>query len=151
MCIIIDANCAHKFKDSNCKDGTPVREWVVNGHGKIVIGGKLSTELNRSGLGSLISELSRIGKCVRVEEAKLDAEARHLSNLKILESDDPHIVAAARLSGARLLFSKDENLIRDFKNRNTVLNKVKGGGRVYKTCKNKNLLARDACGKRGCT
>ena len=45
------------------------------------------------------------------------------------ESDDPHVIALARLSGARLLYTRDNALKRDFQNKELLGGIVRG--RIY--------------------
>ena len=47
---------------------------------------------------------------------------------KLCRSDDPHVLALARVSGARLLFANDGRLIQDFQN-NDILRRPPG--KVY--------------------
>ena len=60
------------------------------------------------------------------------AEIRVLKEQGIYRSDDEHVLALAGVSGARLLFTNDPALEKDFKNRR-IINSGKGRGRVYTT------------------
>ena len=68
-----------------------------------------------------------------------------------VKSDDPHIIALAQVSGARLLYSNDKSLQQDFKNKDLINNPR---GKVYITneCRGnfssghkKLLVRRDLC------
>ena len=49
-------------------------------------------------------------------DRQVDDEARALASSEDLRSNDRHVLALARLSGARLLYSRDEALRDDFRN-----------------------------------
>ena len=57
-------------------------------------------------------------------------------------SDDPHVLALARVSGVRLLYRADKDLIADFKDKRFIDNPR---GRVYSSAANASLLARSVC------
>jgi len=50
-----------------------------------------------------------------VADSLVDDEARTLSKEACCRSNDEHVLALARLGGARLLYSRDEALREDFK------------------------------------
>ena len=52
-----------------------------------------------------------------------------------LQSNDAHVIALAQLSGARLLYTNDGDLQKDFRNKNLVDNPE---GKVYSTEAEKN-------------
>ena len=58
------------------------------------------------------------------------------------KSDDVHILALAKASGARLLYTGDKSLIQDFKNRKIINNP---SGKIYSDHRNRNLLTRNIC------
>jgi hypothetical protein len=61
-----------------------------------------------------LAGLSRAGR-LRVErKQRLQREQEHLDNLGACRSNDTHVLALARASGARLLFSRDQALHADF-------------------------------------
>jgi hypothetical protein len=60
-----------------------------------------------------------------------------LSDAGELKSDDPHIIALAKVSGARLLCSKDQNLHTDFGNR-VFIDKPRGN--IYQNQSHAKLL-----------
>ena len=116
MCAIVDAQVAHEvFGEAPSPAGDKFYQWLLKRPGRLVTGGKLTEELNRSPdfrvwaseakkAGILIEEDSR-----RVDERTIELEhdAKHVSN-------DPHVLALAQISGARLLFSNDRDLQEDF-------------------------------------
>lgn len=55
-----------------------------------------------------------------------------------IKSDDPHIIALALIAGVKVLVSKDNKLIADFKGHVS-------RGKVYKTKSHRHLLTKDTC------
>jgi hypothetical protein len=94
---------------------TEVFRWLNLG-GKIASGGKNLRELLGTKFKGLVIELERSGKLHRISDDEVDAEERIVSGDEVLTSDDPHVIALARVSGARVVFTEDEALIADFKN-----------------------------------
>lgn len=56
------------------------------------------------------------GRLRRENDDAVDQLAAELVESGACVSDDPHTIALAQISGARLLYSKDEDLRRDFRN-----------------------------------
>ncbi len=54
-----------------------------------------------------------------------------------LTSNDAHVIALARVSGARILFCRDTALEKDFRNPSVINNPR---GKIYKYKSHKNLL-----------
>lgn len=138
MCIIIDANEVKKLLDVNNDDMEQVRIWLSKS-GKIVysISGnsRQERELYRY-FPHRFLEYSRANKLIRVNHSDVEEEIKNLPKLK---SNDPHIVALARLKNVKVLVSGDKKLHNDFK-------KIAGGG-VYQRKKHKHLLTPDLCKK----
>ena len=65
-----------------------------------------------------------------VNKGKVDTRTEELREDQRLKSDDPHVIALAQVSGARLLYTNDEDLQKDFRNTNLVNNP---SGKVYST------------------
>jgi hypothetical protein len=148
MCIIVDANVAHKFTTPPHPDVRPIVSWLRNKKVKhrlprLVIGGKLREELRRAGkvIGSFLLELRRAGRLLDIADEEVDEETRAVMELlKELEekSDDPHVLALARVSGSRLLASDDSRsgLHALFKDKRF----LDPPGQVYKKAKHRHLL-----------
>jgi hypothetical protein len=139
MCLIIDANVAANIVNhGNHQDWISIRKWLTNPQRKsrLVIGGRLADELRAvAGMRRIIIELSRAGRVVEVDRVAMSQlEAVFAPSCS---SDDPHILAVAVLSGARLLCTNDSALISDFKNREFVPSPK---GRVYRSFRNRGLL-----------
>lgn len=119
--IIIDTCCAHKVFKTNKKDLVTIQNALLYGKKyqlQLVVGGKLRDEYTKVGyLKSILMELDRAGR-VRIEsDSQVAEEARELETLQIHLSNDLHVIALASISNARLLFTADDNLQKDFKNK----------------------------------
>lgn len=140
MCVIIDANVAHEFGSIPPHRGArPVMEWIANKNGRIAIGGKLSEELFKTRIKRWMLELIRNGSAVQYPNDKINSEAGGLDRAGSCTSDDSHIIALARRSGSRLLYTKDAKIQQDFKNKR-LLDRPRG--KIYSSRRNQDLLER---------
>ena len=139
MCVIIDANVAHQFGSPHAhQDAQPVLIWLNMRKGHLALGGKVTVELFRTPIRRWIRELLRSGVALLYDKADLDSAQDWVVASQQCQSDDTHIIALARVSGARLLYSSDARLVRDFKNR-ALLNTPRG--KVYSSYRNRRLLS----------
>lgn len=83
------------------------------------------------------NDLSYTLEDVSIEQRKMERSGFDLN------SNDPHALALAKISGARLLFTDDLALRKDFKDRK-ILGKGKRG-QVYSKKSHKHLLTDRAC------
>ena len=129
-------------------------EWLESPRGQLVIGGRLRTELNRNErLLGWLKSATRFGRVRTVSDDDVDERAKRLRREGICTSNDEHVLALALVSGARLLYTNDNALIADFKNREIIADPR---GRVYTTAKGaavtsahrRLLAARDLCRER---
>ena len=123
MCAIIDANVAHEVFGSNRPEaGQKFFEWVTTGIGRLVVGGKLLEELDKSsnGFRAVGQQLLFAGRMKIVDEGIVNAKTDQLLNEGLCGSDDQHIIALAQVSGARLLYTDDGDLQKDFKDRRLI-------------------------------
>ncbi len=140
MCVILDANVVREvFKAGDRHE--PAREFFspVNHRSfPLVAGGKVLREL----LGASKEfrewwpEAVRSGKARKVNDACVDTMAQRVKKEGKHVSNDPHVLALARISGARLLYTNDKDLQKDFKKLTT-----NPSGRIYTTLedrKNRN-------------
>lgn len=143
MCLIIDANIAHYFARPIRPEAVAVLKWIQDKGGSIVYGGQLATELANAGedVKSLIISLDRAGRAKRISDGQVSSETETIKALGCCCSNDPHIIAIARLSGARVLFSHDQNLHTDFKNAALINNPR---GQVYQNQTHARLLKHTA-------
>ena len=133
MCAIVDANVAHEvFGTSPQPAGEKFFEWLNEGIGRLVAGGKLLEELEASSkdFRAWASVAVGAGKLQIVNENAVDTKTNHIQSHGICKSNDPHVIALAQVSGARLLYSNDGNLQQDFKNKKLIDNPR---GKVYST------------------
>lgn len=148
MCLILDANVAHKFTIPPHADVKPVVVWFLNRKhlNRAALGGKLREELQRAGeaIRRFLAQLKRAGRLHEVPDADVDgAEAEvsaWLAEQGFTDADDPHIIALAQVSGSRLLVSADagSGLHDLFKDRRL----LKPPGKIYQTPKHRRLLWR---------
>ena len=149
MCIIVDANLASAvFSRPPADEMRPVIKWLFKGNGKLVHGGKLTKELLKvSKAGSALVELRKSRRAIDIEAEDPSAFAAALAWCKQrCRSDDPHVIAIARLSGARTLVTNDKKAMVDFKNRALV---PAPPGRIYQRAKHATKLLAHTRGCRG--
>ena len=142
MCIIIDANKLGTFlAEPVSPDAAPVHRWLDRG-GTLVYSteGKFSAEIGEKAKRKLAVYVQD-GTAKLVPWERLDDDLKAIRRLDI-RSDDPHVLALARASGARLLYTADQALINDFTD-HRIVNEPRG--KVYKRAANAALLTRAAC------
>ena len=125
MCAIVDANMASRFfGDPVDTDLRPLWDWIYSGRGMLVVGGQLAEELDQLGDARRLIrnwERARLAHVASHEEREeVEAETRRLQRTGQCRSDDPHVIALALVSGARLLCSADRLLHADFRNRELI-------------------------------
>ena len=154
MCAIVDANVGHEVfsEASQSEAGRYFYDWLIRRNGGIlVVGGDVLRELEPSAdFQRVFGERLLAGRARRIPDDIVDGETEALRALRVCRSNDEHVLALARVSGARLLFTNDRALQQDFRDTSIV-----GGtrGRVYTTRVNadvrpthRNLLSRtDLC------
>ena len=134
MCVIIDANVGNEFGPLT-DDARGIYEWVIAG-GRIASGGRLKTELLRTKFRQLYQPLLLAGRLIEYEGSEVKGVEKELIQSDLCNSDDPHVIALARVSDARTLFSRDVELHGDFCNRKL----LKPRGRVYQNRSHQHLL-----------
>src|SRR5438034_7703123 len=104
MCLIIDANYAHRVYPKPDKDGLVIQTALVDGRARLVYGGKLAEEYTMMvEFRRWLVGLSRAGRARKVSDAEVERVTTDLVRTGGYVSDDPHIIALARVSGVRLL------------------------------------------------
>ncbi|KKZ15070.1 MAG: hypothetical protein TH68_02415 [Candidatus Synechococcus spongiarum 142] len=141
MCAIVDTNAAHEVFGSNAGQDTEAGEgffqWLSCGKGKLVVGGKLKQELGGVPKFREWANMAVLsGKLVNIDDNCVNNKTKEVKEHDELQSDDPHIIALAQVSGARLLFSNDKRLHEDFRNPDIINNPR---GKIYSTLENKNF------------
>ncbi|MEZ5414866.1 MAG: hypothetical protein R3F03_11200 [Opitutaceae bacterium] len=104
---------------------------------QLVLGGRLEEEYllhkNRRGI---YLELARAGRLQKYPKDIVCADEAVVAALNI-KSDDPHVLALARVSGARVLCSLDKPLHDDFCNK-TIIDNPRG--KIWQNDAHKHLL-----------
>lgn len=145
MCAIVDANVASEVFGSHPQlAADKFLDWIEKEGGLLVVGGRLLGELEQSseGFRKWASVAVGAGKMKIVNESVVATKEKQIEHEGICQSNDPHVIALAQVSGARLLYSKDVDLQHDFKNKQLI---DKPRGKVYSApnhthlLKNKNL------------
>lgn len=142
MDVIIDANCsASALCPQPHAEFAPLMQAILNGSLRIQYGGtKLTEEYMRLGqVWKFLRVLDQAGRVAVVARAAVDEEEKRLAEECQLKSDDPHVLAIARISGARLLCSRDQALHQDFGNPQ-IINKPRG--KIYQCASHAKLLKR---------
>jgi len=163
MCVIIDADpsyvrtsLAHQFFSNPPDDKLkPVWDWLTepSQNGRLVTGGKAADELLKMGAPRrFIRALAQAGRLRLIPKAEVEAEQTIVLATELCQSDDPHIIALARVSGARVLCSHDKALHADFsakpprgKNPHLV---SKPRGKIYQNATHRHLLQHSAACRR---
>lgn len=142
MCAIVDMNAVGDlFAASTKSEFKPFFDWLL-GDGCVVYGGsKYRGELRKADkLYRLFMELKKTRRARESDDTKIDAEQQRIEHE--CSSDDPHIIALARVSGARILVLRaDRKLEQDFQTRKLVANPR---GRIYKNKSHWRLLRHDS-------
>lgn len=117
MCAIIDANVAGLFfLNPNHQDFSALRKWIFSGAGAMVTGGENLSELRKvTAAIPFLAELQRGGRLHVASPKEVAAEQKIVQKLGLCASDDAHVLALARVSGARLVCTHDGALQADFK------------------------------------
>lgn len=124
MCLIIDMNvlpCVFNEENANHANFKPVKDWILSGKGKMVVGGSTYfselAKLNK--IRKFYIALRKAGKAVVVEPAieidKLEEKLKEKFEHK--DFDDPHIVALLIVSGCQIICSNDARAFRFFQNK----------------------------------
>ena len=109
--------------------------------------GKLSKELfNRIASRRYLRALLQAGRAYQIPDATVQSEEQQVTASGHCRSDDPHVVALARVSGARTLCSHDRALHQDFRNPDLI---SMPRGRVYQNATHTHLLRHDYSCPRG--
>ena len=122
MCVIIDANIlSDVFGENRSEAGTKLFEWINNPKksGHLVLGGtKLRAESMPMHAFSVWWRRATLsGVATEIKAKEIDDLEKDLIAENSCDSDDEHIIALAIISGARLLYSNDEALEDDFRNK----------------------------------
>lgn len=140
MCLIVDANQRDAFFGRPPKpEYAPAVAWILSdtAGGRLVFGGKLRAELaQKQGAFRVLREWVIAGRAVEYPDDEVAVEERLVLALGI-RSDDEHVIALARISGARVVATEDADLIADVTNKK-LLDKPRG--KIYQRAEHEHLL-----------
>ena len=140
MCAILDANVVHEvFGDNPSASGAAFLDWIEDGNGKLAVGGKLTRELSNAGTTKFnrwLRQARLATHVIVIGKSRIEQYIEILDEEDQCESNDRHVVAVAQISGARLLYSNDKALQRDFKNKKLI---DEPRGKIYETSRNENF------------
>lgn len=132
MCAIVDNDVSHQvFGTRPTGSGLFFRDWLVRSNGGIIVaGGRLFRELIQNpNFRSFFEARQQAGRAIRIPDAVVDEAEAELHAVDTM-SNDKHVLALARVSGARLLFTNDRALQDDFRNPR-IIQGIRG--RIYTT------------------
>ena len=138
MCAIIDNDVSHQAFGANpTGPGLFFRDWLSRSNGGIIVaGGRLFRELIQNpNFRSFFEARQQAGRAIRIPDAVVDEAEAELHDMET-RSNDKHVLALARVSGARLLFTNDNALKLDFTDTNIIPNTP---GHIYTTNRGRNV------------
>jgi hypothetical protein len=142
MCLILDINIVHLVFPQPARDYMPIHKAITDRRARLVYGGHLLREYKQMGkFLHLLYRLDQQGTARKVNDNTVDLETQNLVGSGLCVSNDLHIIALARISGARLLCTDDGNLKKDFKNPALVSNPR---GKIYQRQTHADLI-RTSC------
>ncbi|MCY4278123.1 MAG: hypothetical protein OXE81_09860 [Gammaproteobacteria bacterium] len=132
MCAILDANVTSEvFGKEQSHAGQKFRDWLKTGNSFLVMGGKLADELTHDHRFREWSiQAIQYGKLRLFDRGEVEKRTDELQRSDVCRSDDAHVIALAQISGARLLFSNEPDLHKDFKSKHLIDGPR---GKVYST------------------
>lgn len=142
MCAIVDANVVSEVFGSNLPPaGEKFFDWLNQGSGRLIVGGKLLEELEQGSADFRRwgREAQLAGRMIIANKSEVDARTEQIQREGAIRSDDPHVIVLAQESRARLLYSNDGNLQQDFKNKSLIDDPR---GKVYSTSGDGSFLPR---------
>ena len=130
MCAILDNDVGGMVFGSNpTQAATKFREWVQGKNISLVVGGRLKTELSRNRkIKEWLSVGEQSGFVKLINDDEVNEETTYLKDNSLCQSNDEHVIALAQVSGARLLYTRDEDLKDDFLDGGLI---SAPGGKVY--------------------
>ncbi|OJU75640.1 MAG: hypothetical protein BGO09_06515 [Bacteroidetes bacterium 47-18] len=143
MCIVVDTNVLSSVfvsSSANHSEFKPVKDWIIEGKGKVVFGGtKYLDEIKKKYL-SLFTQLKKAGKAISVSSNLVDAEqATVAAMITHPDFDDPHLVGLLRVSGCKLVCSLDSRAYPFFRH-NLFFSPAAKRPKIYSGLSNATLL-----------
>lgn len=142
MCLIIDTNVVSRvFFGASDPDFSSLHGCLfgnANPRVEIAYGGQLRREyLKNRKVATVLRVMDQAGRAAQYPDKAVDAETDTVENTGLCVSDDPHVIALAKVSGARVLCSHDKDLHTDFTNK-ALLDSPRG--KVYQESSHDHLL-----------
>jgi hypothetical protein len=117
MCLILDTDVVHLLYPRPSQQFAPVHRAVTEKRARLVYGGELRREYQRmQKFWRILYRLDQDGSARAVSDNAVDTETQNISQTGLCVSNDPHIIALARVANVRLLCTDDRKLLRDFRN-----------------------------------
>ena len=139
MCAILDV-AGEVFATDRSPPAEQFFDWLETPRARLVVGGKLREELFGNRKFEIWAKEGLLsGRVISFPDQTVERETTAVSASRLCKSDDSHVIALARVSRARLLYSHDRNLHADFTNPRLVSNPR---GRVYPLRESKNATRR---------
>ena len=140
MCIILDVHMVSRVLIDQDRQLRHVTQAIYDGELAVMYGGRLTDEYERiHQVIDVIVALDQAGLAHRVASDAIESEVRKISHK--CRSNDEHIVGLARVSGARLLCTEDQDLQTDFRSKELINNPR---GKIFKRPSHRHLV-REAC------
>ncbi len=140
MCLIVDVNVVHKIFPPENDFVDIYNALTTKRTARMVYGGELRREYAKmEDFRRRLVRLDQQGSARSVDDVSVDAETERLKQGNACRSNDHHVIALARVSGARLLCSDDQALCQDFKDSTLV---AKPRGSVYRRRAHAPLIKR---------
>jgi predicted nucleic acid-binding protein len=137
---VVDANACHKLV-SDHEDGSKVLAWLLKGRGRLVVSKALLGEISMKSFGSLLLALDQAGRLFKADDDACDASTAQLKASGQLKSNDAHVVSLVINSPCDVVFTHDQPLHADLKNKNIVPN----GCSIYQSANHQHLLGECLC------
>jgi hypothetical protein len=142
MCGILDTNrFSAALRNPVDSELAPFLSWILERDGQLVFGGSVySREVDRHDAARrFFATLLRAGKVTRIDAKLVDLEQDQVSDS--CASNDSHLIALARVTGARLFCTDDTKLMLDVRTKHLLDNPR---GRIYQRRNHAHLLRHDA-------
>ena len=117
MCAIVDNSARDEvFGGAESPAGEFFFTWLTKGKGRLVVGGKLRDELSgNQNFVQWLRQAVQAGRARILDDKEVNTATCGVLTDRVCRSDDPHVIALARISGTRLLYTNDNDLEGDFK------------------------------------
>lgn len=119
MCVILDTNSVSEvFGQEKSVAGDTLYNWIMKGGIQLVVGKTMLEELNNKFFKNWYRTAISKGRVIRInkqQDYQVNIIIKNLIKQSKCKSNDQHIIALAQVSGARLLYTQDNDLMSDFK------------------------------------